>query len=89
VFALGWYYLAYHGIWKSAIPLLARLHVERITVVGHMIYGALLARYLVYLQRWEQPAAAPEAGAAVSETPVPAATLAPASEESKPDGLPG
>jgi len=60
-FALAWYYLSFHGIWKSVIPLLARLHVERATVLGHLLYGTVLARYPVYLERWEQPARSVEA----------------------------
>jgi hypothetical protein len=60
-FALAWYYLSFHGIWKSVIPLVARLHVERATVLGHLLYGTVLARYPVYLERWEQPAPSAEA----------------------------
>ena len=59
-FALGWYYLSFHGIWKSVIPLLARLHVERATMLGHLLYGTVLARYPVYLARWEQVSEAAE-----------------------------
>ncbi len=55
-FGLAWYYLSFHGIWKSLIPLLAGLHVERATMLGHLLYGTVLARYPVYLERWEQPA---------------------------------
>src|ERR1039457_1387435 len=55
-FGLAWYYVSFHGIWKCAIPLLARLHVERATVLGHLLYGTVLARYPVYVERWEQPA---------------------------------
>ena len=60
-FALACYYLSFHGIWRSVIPLLARLHVERATVLGHLLYGTVLARYPVYLERWEQPAVSVEA----------------------------
>jgi hypothetical protein len=59
-FGLAWYYFSFHGIWKSVIPLVARLHVERATVLGHLLYGTVLARYPVYVERWEQPAAAAE-----------------------------
>ncbi len=59
-FGLAWYYLSFHGIWKSVIPVLARLHVERATVLGHLVYGTVLARYPVYLARWEQPAVSAE-----------------------------
>jgi len=60
-FGLAWYYVSFHGIWKSVIPLLARLHVERATVLGHLLYGTVLARYPVYLERWDQPAVSAEA----------------------------
>jgi hypothetical protein len=59
-FGLAWYYLSFHGIWKSVIPLVARLHVERATVLGHLLYGTVLARYPVYLERWEKPEEAVE-----------------------------
>lgn len=55
-FGLAWYYASFHGIWNSLIPLLARLHVERATVLGHLLYGTVLARYPVYVARWDQPA---------------------------------
>jgi len=64
-FGLIWYYASFHGIWQSAIPLLARLHVERATVLGHLVYGTVLARYPVYLKRWDQ-AAEPVATAPVT-----------------------
>jgi hypothetical protein len=60
-FALAWYCVSFHGIWNSAIPLLARLHPERATVLGHMLYGTVLARYPVYLARWDRPPVSSEA----------------------------
>jgi hypothetical protein len=60
-FAIGWYYLSFHVIWKSIMPLVALLHVERSTVLGHLVYGTILGRYPVYLAA---PAAAPEPGEA-------------------------
>jgi hypothetical protein len=62
VFALCWYYLAFHLIWKAVSPLVALLHVERPTVLGHVIYGALLARFPAYLTGTGAPpvASAPE-----------------------------
>ena len=62
LFALGWYYLWFHAIGKTVMPLVALLHSERPTVFGHVIYGGLLARFHSYLPRPEQPAA--------SETPI-------------------
>jgi len=61
VFALVWYYVSYRLIWKAVAPLIALLHVERATVLGHLVYGTLLARYPVYLHppRPRPPATAP------------------------------
>ena len=50
-FALGWYYLSFHVLWKSAIPLLALLHTEGPTLLGHVIYGIFLGRFPAYLRR--------------------------------------
>jgi hypothetical protein len=49
--ALGWYYLSFHGIWRALSPLIPLLHAERPTILGHVIYGAVLARYPRYLTR--------------------------------------
>jgi hypothetical protein len=51
VFALAWYYLSFRWIFKFALPLVALLHVEHSTVVGHLLYGTMLGRYPVYVQR--------------------------------------
>jgi hypothetical protein len=50
LFALGWYYLSFHVIWKAVNPLVTLLHVERATILGHLVYGTLLGRYPVYLK---------------------------------------
>jgi hypothetical protein len=49
VFALSWYYLCFHAIGKTVMPLVALLHIERATVFGHVIFGALAARFPAYL----------------------------------------
>ena len=48
-FALCWYYAAFHLAAKTVWPLVALLDAERTTVLGHLIYGALLARFPSYL----------------------------------------
>ncbi|HUI53579.1 MAG TPA: hypothetical protein VLY04_01320 [Bryobacteraceae bacterium] len=53
VFGMAWYYLSFQVIFKSVMPLVALLHVERSTVLGHLVYGAVLGRYPVYLRRLE------------------------------------
>lgn len=50
VFSMAWYYFSFHLLWKSIMPLVALLHVERSTAFGHLIYGAVLARYPVYMR---------------------------------------
>ena len=47
--AVGWYFLSFHVIWKMASPLIPLLHSERPTLLGHVIYGAVLARFPRYL----------------------------------------
>jgi hypothetical protein len=53
LFGLAWYYLSFRVIYERALPLVALLHVERHTVVGHVIYGFLLGRYPAFLQKIE------------------------------------
>jgi len=48
-FALCWYYAAFHLAAKAVSPQIVLLDAERTTVLGHVIYGALLARFPVYL----------------------------------------
>jgi hypothetical protein len=82
LFGLCWYYLSYRAIWRSLAPIEALLHPERPTVIGHVIYGAVLGRFPKYLRHEEEtdvevkvtpiaePAPAPEAAApAAPETP--------------------
>lgn len=45
VFALAWYYVSFHVLWRVLSPLVPLLHAVRPTVVGHVLYGALLARF--------------------------------------------
>jgi hypothetical protein len=51
LFGIGWYYLSFHGLWKAAAPLVALLHVESVTLWGHLLYGAMLGRYPAYAAR--------------------------------------
>ncbi len=64
LFALTWYYLSFQLIWKAVAPLITRLHMEAPTIWGHVIYGAMLGRYPMYLARGEEEQAeAPPAAA--------------------------
>ena len=49
VFGLCWYYLTFQLLWKNLLPLVASLHVEHSTILGHLLYGAILGRFPVYL----------------------------------------
>ena len=42
---LGWYFLSFHLLWKAANPLIPLLHAERPTLLGHVLYGAMVARF--------------------------------------------
>jgi len=77
LFAVGWYYLSFRLIWKSAGPLVALLHPERPTLLGHLVYGTFLGRYPKYL-----PHAAPVQPAAVHPPePSPVAEAVPEERE--------
>jgi hypothetical protein len=48
LFALAWYYLSFHLIWKSLMPMVYLLQPERPALIAHMIYGAILTRFPTY-----------------------------------------
>jgi hypothetical protein len=68
IFALGWFYLSFHLLWKSAMPLVYLLYADRPMIVGHLIYGVCLARYPSYLPGKKKlgPHAGPESDPPVS-----------------------
>jgi hypothetical protein len=53
--ALGWYYFSFHYVWNAVSPLVPLLHAVRPNLLGHIIYGALLARFPNYLPRYASP----------------------------------
>jgi hypothetical protein len=64
--------LSFHVLWKAVSPLITLLHVERATILGHLLYGTLLGRYPAYLPRPPAPAVAveqPAAGQVGAEEP--------------------
>jgi hypothetical protein len=70
VFALAWYYVSFQLLWRSMLPLVALLHSGAPTALGHVIYGALLGRYPMYLPHAAAPPPPPEvADAADAATP--------------------
>ena len=48
-YSVGWYYLWFRGLGQALMPLVWLLHAERSTVFGHVIFGALLARFPNFL----------------------------------------
>jgi hypothetical protein len=46
---LLWYYATYQWLWKIGMPMVALLHPERPTILGHLIYGVWLSRFRLYL----------------------------------------
>jgi hypothetical protein len=53
--ALGWYYISFHYVWRTVSPLVPLLHAVQPNLVGHVIYGALVARFPIYLPRDASP----------------------------------
>lgn len=51
VFAVAWYYVSFRWIFKLALPMVALLHVEHTTIIGHLLYGTMLGRYPLYVSR--------------------------------------
>jgi hypothetical protein len=48
-FSMGWYYLSFHLLYRSVLPLVYLLQAERPMVLGHLVYGTFLSRYPGYL----------------------------------------
>jgi hypothetical protein len=69
LFSLGWYWLWFRALGRTAMPLVWLLHPENTTVFGHVIFGASIARFPAYLPKPDQPAAATPG----EESPVPQA----------------
>lgn len=71
-FALAWYYFSFGWIFRFALPLVSLLHVQRATVVGHLLYGTMLGRYPLYVNRLMSAAPAIAAATALATVDVPA-----------------
>jgi len=48
--AVAWYYLFFQVICRAVSPLVTLLHATQSTIWGHILYGAILARFPRYLQ---------------------------------------
>lgn len=84
IFGVAWYYLTFRWLFRFILPMVALLHVEHTTLVGHLLYGTLLGRYPLYVHRLMNTA--PPAPATVEE-PV-AVVEAPAAESPASEGFP-
>jgi hypothetical protein len=62
LFSVGWYWLWFRGLGQKTMPLVWLLHAENSTVLGHVIFGLLIARFPAYLPKQAQaPAELPAA----------------------------
>ncbi|MDR3703535.1 MAG: hypothetical protein P4L56_28055 [Candidatus Sulfopaludibacter sp.] len=50
-FSMGWYYLSFHVLCRSVLPLVYLLHAERPMVLGHLVYGTFLSRFQNYARK--------------------------------------
>ena len=58
IFSLGWFYLSFHLIWKSVMPLAYLLSSDRPMVVGHLIFGLCIGRFPAHYP-WQRQAMTP------------------------------
>jgi hypothetical protein len=57
LFSVGWYALWFRLLGRTMMPLVWLLHAENATAFGHVLFGALIARFPAYLPKQEPPAA--------------------------------
>jgi len=46
---LGWYWLTFQLLWKILAPVAAAVHSRPAMVLGHVLYGTLIARFPAYM----------------------------------------
>lgn len=82
LFGVAWYYLWWHGLWKSLDVWIAMYTHERPMLIGHLLYGGLVGRFAAYMPRPAAPSAPvveilpapePEIAPAVDRPPAPPA----------------
>ncbi len=61
IFSLAWFYLSFHWLWKTLLPIVYLLYADRPMMLGHLIYGLFLARFPRYLPAGQGATAAPGA----------------------------
>jgi len=59
IFSLGWFYLSFHLIWKSMMPLAYLLSSDRPMVVAHLIFGMCIGRFPAHYP-WRREVASAE-----------------------------
>jgi hypothetical protein len=74
LFSVGWYWLWFRALGQKTMPLVWLLHAENSTVLGHVLFGVLIARFPAYLPK-QAPAPVPPPAAE------PLATEQPATEQ--------
>ncbi len=45
IFALAWFYLSFHWIWKIALPVVYLLYADGPMALGHVIFGMCVGRF--------------------------------------------
>ena len=50
ILAVAWYYISFHVLWNSVNPIVALYSPDRPLLVGHIIYGGMIARFPAYLR---------------------------------------
>ena len=56
LFSVGWYCLWFRALGQTLMPLVWLLHAESSTAFGHVIFGAMIARFPAYLPGFDPPA---------------------------------
>ena len=75
LFSVGWYILWFRLLGQTLMPLVWLLHAENSTAFGHVLFGALIARFPAYLPKPEPPAAEAPAVEPAGETAPPGPDL--------------
>jgi hypothetical protein len=83
--ALCWYFVVFRWAGRYVAPWVSRMHAPGPALWGHAIYGALLARYPLYMERLAAPPSVAEAPEPA--TPPRAAEASELAAEDRPPGL--
>jgi len=60
LFSLVWFYISFHAIWKSVMPLVYLLYPDRPMILGHVIFGACIGRFPAHYPGGTSKPAAPD-----------------------------